>query len=252
MAYIRPRPNRTLSKEEKIELLKEYFDYYKDEIRRDTGALNQKIPREALCPLLELIGAMLLEEAKRLAEEDGPVKEFLESNPLPVRMDELLPKDFRAFCLILNALKQWVAAEQSATDRYLLGGTARKTCRSITDRCLITGEALGEDMELHHPIRDGRPPVVLSKKGHALIEGQSSETESANTPYEILVQLRRGRRRSWVQLRNGCLDLLGQSASFSTKNIKATSRTFAKQASEITGLAYEQILDWLDENGLGL
>ena len=27
---------------------------------------------------------------------------------------------------------------------------------------------------------------------------------------------------------------------------------FAKQAGEITGLAYEQILDWLDENGLSV
>jgi hypothetical protein len=72
----------------------------------------------------------------------------------------------------------------------------RETCRSITDRCLFTGEELDKDIGLHNPVRDGRPPVVLGRKYHAQIEGYSSKTESANTPYETLVSLKRGRSRS--------------------------------------------------------
>jgi len=76
--------------------------------------------------------------------------------------------------LAINSLKQWVVAEQGATDRYLLGGAARDLCREATDTCLVTGAVLTNGIELHHPVRDGRPPIPLSKEGHASIEGQSS------------------------------------------------------------------------------
>jgi len=67
-----------------------------------------------------------------------------------------------------------VAAEQSATDRYLFGGASRKLCRAAADSCLVSGDHLGPDCELHHPVRDGRPAIPLSKHGHGLIEGQIS------------------------------------------------------------------------------
>jgi len=256
LAYIRPKSDITLSKEEKIELLREYYDYYKELTSKDINALNKKLPREALSSLLDNIGTILLEESKKLAEQDGPVKEFLKENPLPNHMDGLLPKDFRVFCLVLNALKQWVSAEQGATDRYLLGGTARETCRSIVTHCMVTREELGKDAELHHPIRDGRPPIILSKKGHSLIEGQSTseyqDTEEEGTPYDTLLKLKHSMNRSWVQLRKGCLDLLGQPVEFTTQPVKNTSRAFAKKASEETGLTYRQLLDLLDDKELGL
>lgn len=171
--YVRPKSEVKLSKEERTEILRGYYDYYKELTSSDISFLNRKIPRDTLSSLFNNIGALLLEEAKLLAEQNGPIKEFLEQNPLPCKIDGLLPRDFRVFCLILNSLKQWVSAEQSATDRFLLGGTAREACRSITTHCMVTNEKLGNDAELHHPVRDGRPPIILSKKGHSHIEGQS-------------------------------------------------------------------------------
>ena len=98
-----------------------------------------------------------------------------------VESRELLPDDFRVFSLLLNALKQWVSAESQSTDRYLLGGTARATCREAVNKWIVTGEELGENSELHHPLRDGRPPILLSKKGHNLVEQNNQINSSVNS-----------------------------------------------------------------------
>ena len=136
--------------------------------------LNRKIPREAFADVVDRLGDMLLAESAKLVQEAGPVQDFLIANPLPPAMAARLPVDFRVFCLALNALKQWVVAEQGATDRYMLGGSARDLCREAARSGLVIGEPLAQDVELHHPVRDGRPPLPLSKKGHASIEGQLS------------------------------------------------------------------------------
>jgi hypothetical protein len=256
MGYIRPKSDISLTKGEKVELLKEYFDYYKELATRDINELNKKIPREALSSFLDIVGTMLLEESKKMSTEEGIVKEFLNENPLPPHLDGLLPKDFRVFCLLLNALKQWISAEQQATDRYLLGGTARETCRSISNVCIVTGEELGEGAELHHPIRDGRPPILLSKKGHNLIEGQSSSKESytdgdKDDIYSLLLKIKHERNRSWVQLRKGIQSQLERPVEFSSKGVKSISRSFAKTAKDKTKLTYEELLQWMDENKLG-
>ena len=50
-----------------------------------------------------------------------------------------------------------MAAEQAATDRYLLGGKAGKDCRAAATTCVVTAKSLdGGKVELH-PVRDGRP-----------------------------------------------------------------------------------------------
>ena len=121
------------------------------------------------------IGVMLNEYAIKMADEEGPVKEFLTSNPLPPNMEKLLPDDFRVFSLLINALKQWVVSESASTDRFLLGGNARQICRKAVNKCIVTGGELGDKPELHHPLRDGRPPILISKEGHDLIESQTSQ-----------------------------------------------------------------------------
>jgi len=163
-----------MSKPEKVNLMAEYITYYKDLVEAGrVDELNVKIPREAFVEILDSIGETLNQVALKLSEEDGPVKDFLKANPLPPRMKDLLPDDFRVFSLMLNSLKQWVSAESASTDRYLLGVTARATCRAATRKCIVTGHDLGDDAELHHPVRDGRPPILISKKGHSIIEGQT-------------------------------------------------------------------------------
>jgi hypothetical protein len=251
MAYERPENKLPLSPEEKPVLLKQYFEYCRGLYETDRNALNPKLPRDAFKHLLNELGEILLERSKSLASDPGPVKDFLNKNELPPEsaFANRLPPEFRVFCLALNAMKQWVAAEQSATDRYLLGGTSRKLCRAATDRCLVTDTTLGSDCELHHPVRDGRPAVPLSKRGHDMIEGQIS-SDGDDPIGQALSKLRREGNRSWAQLRRGCLDLIGQPEPGASKRGAANDRTFARNAVTATNLSYQEILERLDENGL--
>jgi hypothetical protein len=111
MSFERPVNQTALSKKQKLSLLRDYVSYYEVEASLDRSVLKQKVPREAFTELLDQIGDLLLQESKRLGTEPGIVYDFLEATPVPPSMEKLLPRDFRVFCLALNALKQWVAAE---------------------------------------------------------------------------------------------------------------------------------------------
>ena len=248
MPYERPVNATALSKEQKLSLLRDYVRHYEIGAAHDRSVLNRKVRREEFAPLIDRIGELLLQESKRLSESPGPVHDFLEANPVPATMEKLLPRDFRVFCLALNALKQWVAAEQGATDGFLLGRTGRDLCRSVASKCIVTGELLGADVELHHPVRDGRPPLVLSSRGHDAVEGQLSA--KSDDPVEAaLIALNREGNRSWAMLRRGCLDLLGRPAPSTSRASAAGARTFARKASEVSNLSYAEILSWLDAKG---
>jgi hypothetical protein len=265
--YVRPSHDSPLTPQEKTQLLLDHFDHYAAIVKSDPALLNAKLPRQAFNGLLHKVGRLLFTEASRLANTDGPVRDFLNKHALPESMRERLPPDFRALCLAMNALKQWVAAEQAATDRYLLGGTARARCRKLATTCLVTGEPLDlKSMELHHPVRDGRPPIPLSKNGHAIIENQngraalsgsgddsggSAKTRlSVDKIHEALRTLKAQRHYSWVMLRRGCLDRLGQPANHTTPAVGASSRVFARKAMTATGLSAVELLEWLDRNAL--
>ncbi|MBN9680799.1 MULTISPECIES: hypothetical protein [unclassified Corallococcus] len=251
MAYERPAPESKPSKPERKELLARYYGEYRAQAVEDPSCLNRKVPREAFDALLDQIGALLLEQAAALATTPGPVREFLEQNPLPPSLKGMLPDDFRAFSLTLNALKQWVAAEQAATDRYLLGGNARIECRAAADVCIVSGAPLADGVvELHHPVRDGRPPIPVSKDGHDQIEEQVSSPHDDSVG-SALRELRRQSNRSWVHLRRGCLDLLNEPVEHSTPSVAASSKAFARNAARVTGMSYQEIISWLDDAGLG-
>ena len=249
MKYQRPKSNAQLTIQEKNELMSDYVEFSRKQYAADPAALNCKIPREAFANVTDAIGSLLLKQAANLATTEGAVSKFLKDNPLPPSMRDLLPLETRAFCLALNALKQWLAAEQSAMDRLLLGGRAREICRAVTPDCLVTGRALDrQTLNLHHPVRDGRPPLPLSKEGHDRIEKQNPKPEGDSIE-AVLLKLKHEGRHSWVQLRNGCLDLAGHSAIHSTANVGANSKTFARKATKATGFNCEQLLEWLDQNG---
>jgi len=247
MSYTRYTNKKTLNKNEKIKLLEEYNEYYKQKLRTDgLNSLNIKIPRNVFENTLDRIGCILIEESAKLAK-DKNVKEFLDNNPLPPHMKEFLPDDFRTFSLLLNAMKQWVSAESAATDRYLLGGTARETCRNAMIKCIVTDELLGMDAELHHPMRDGRPPILLSKNGHNQVERSNqnkmdpTKSDSNNKIWDRIIELKSERHMSWIQLREGCNAILTGSA-----NYRAGAKSFANTVIRETGLNPREILTLLD------
>ena len=253
MSYTRPVNPNPVTPDEKPQLISDYVSYYEKIAlfateRGDYSKFNEKLPRIAAETLLSDVGA-LLNQAALEAAKTGPVKDFLDRNPLPDSMKSHLPDEFRAFCLLLNALKQWVSAESLATDRYLLGGTVRDKLRAASSQCMITGAPL-EKVELHHPVRDGRPPIPLSPEGHHQVEESNAGTTDASL-IVALRELKAERNWSWKMLRDGCMSQLGEHIESRSKNATNTSRAFAKKAKLRTGLSFEQLLESLDESGLG-
>ena len=213
--------------------------------------MNQKLPREVFDELLDVIGGLLLQQTKDLAAKPGPLRDFLELNALPPSLAQRLPTDFRAFCLTLNALKQWVSKEQLATDRFLLGGRARKELRALAESCMMTGRSLEDGCELHHPVRDGRPPIPLCHEAHDEIEQQQPKADAISDPVFIIIsKIRKEKNNSWINLRRGCLDLSGEEVNHSTASVGKGGRSFARKVSEETGLSFEQIIDFLDKYDL--
>jgi hypothetical protein len=256
MAYVRPTNTAPLSAEAKVTLLKQYGDFYRELAGRNPGELNKKLPRTALADSLDRIGALIIEESKGLVARNAEVRRFLDENKLPGMMRVLLPDDFRVFCLLLNGLKQWLSAEQAATDRYLLGGTARVRCRQMVSSCFVTGEPLAGEVDLHHPVRDGRPPIPLSKERHRIIEQQTvssepSEDEEANHIARMIGEIKKP-NESWRMLRRGCRLILGLSPGGGTEASNASAKTLARRAIAKTELAPQELLDWMDANELGL
>lgn len=252
MTYQRYKSEMLLPKDEKVRLVADYVEHYERLVAEDgLSALNVKIPREVFDGILDEVGTLLNEQAVALSKA-GAVKDFLDANPLPPHMQELLPDDFRAFALMLNVFKQWVVAESAATDRYLLGGTARQTCRAAVTKCIVTGDELGDDAELHHPLRDGRPPILLSKKGHEAVErlhqsggGRAGIADDPN--WLRICEMKKERRMSWVQLREGCAAVTaGVSAE------RPGAKSFANTVMRETGLSANEVVALLDERALGV
>lgn len=254
MSYTRPVNPNPVTPDEKPQLISDHVAYYKKIAKLATGRgdyseLNVKLPKVAAEALLSDVGT-LLNQAALKAAKTGEVKDFLDRNPLPDSMKSHLPDEFRAFCLLLNSLKQWVSAESLATDRYLLGGTVRDKLRAASSQCMITGSHL-DRVELHHAVRDGRPPIPLSPEGHCQVEESNAGT--ADVPLiQALRELKAERTWSWKMLRDGCMSQLGEHIESRSKNALNSSRTFAKKAQKRTGLSFEQLLESLDESGLGL
>ncbi|UOG90713.1 MAG: hypothetical protein L3K52_10920 [Candidatus Thiothrix sulfatifontis] len=246
MAYTRPKSDIKLSPDEKRELLQEYFDYYQKVALSNPELLNSKLPRDAFDDLLNDIGELILTKSKKLSSKEGQVSSFLSNNPLPQKLEQYLPKEFRAYCLALNSLKQWLSAEQAATDRYIFGGTARQQYKQLTKNCLISGISADEfNIELHHPVRDGRPPIPLAKEIHEKIEEQTPTTKEKDKIMEIIYPIKKEGGRSWIMLKLGCELLLDIASTTKSKNIQASSKTFARKASKATNLSYQELLNWI-------
>ena len=249
MKFVRPKLKENISIEQKSSILREYFDTCSANAKLDPRTLNQKIPREQFSVFLNNIGCSVNLEAKRISTEDGAVKDFLSKNPLPSGMKDYLPDEFRAYSLLLNALKQWISAEQAATDRFLLGGSAKNLLKTISSKCIISDKPLfGEIVELHHTLRDGRPPIPILKVEHDKLESQSSVSDD---PVMALVyKIKRERNSSWILLREGLEYFQAIESDEAAVGARPNGKSFAKKAIETTKLSVDQLLEWMNENDL--
>ena len=233
--------------------LQEYIDHYTHIAAVSPGLMNQKLPRKTFEKVLDEVGALLQRRARELATSDPDMIDFLERNTLPPCLGVALTREVRAFSLLLNSLKQWAVAEQSAIDRFLISGSVREELRDLAQNCPIAPESFDkEKIELHHPVRDGRPPIPLSKKGHETVEGIVA-IEPNDQPGKRLVAHRKesSRSYSWRSLRFGCLMELGQSAYDKSISRHRTARSSIAWVKKETSLSAEAILEILERYELG-
>jgi hypothetical protein len=193
-------------------------------------------------------------EAKRMSDNDSVIREFLERNKLPECLGAALTPEIRTFALMLNALGQWTTAEKLAMDRFLFSGDVRKELRSLSDTCPVCPEEFDpKTAELHHPVRDGRPPILLSKKGHELIEGLVNISPDDLVAHALVDHRKASRRRySWRSLRVGCLVEQGHSLQILSQSQIKTGRGIFRIVNRKTNISAEQILEALDRYGLGV
>ena len=250
--YSRYKASNKLEGEERRNALKAYVAHYADIAAVTPALLNQKLARSHAEDILSEIGGLLQIRAKEMATLPGPVQSFLRKNPVPKCLGNYLTKEIRCFSLLLNALSQWCVSEKLAMDRFLLSGDVRKELKSLFEICPVSPEDKNlSNVELHHPLRDGRPPIPLSKMGHDKVEGLFVLKEDDDVGRQLVDFRRENSPLSWKRLRVGCMALTGELTEDFPKSYITDSRARANKAKKTTGLTERQILDFLDRSGLG-
>ncbi len=251
--YQRYKAVRKFEGSNRRQALQKYLDHYAGIAATSPGLMNQKLPRKVFEKVLDEIGALLQQRARELAASDPDMIKFLERNTLPPCLGAELTPEVRAFSLLLNSLKQWTVAEQSAMDRFLISGGVREELRDLAQSCPIAPESFVKgQVELHHPVRDGRPPIPLSKKGHETVEGIVAIDPNDRVAKQLIAHRKEtSRTYSWRSLRLGCLMELGQSSYDKTVSRHKTARSNVAWVKKETSLSAETILETLERYELG-
>lgn len=233
--------------------LKAYVEHYARIAAEAPELLNQKLPRSVSEEIHSEIGALLQQRAKELVKTSGPIRTFLRRNPVPKCLGSSLTKEVRCFSLLLHSLNQWCVVEKLAMDRFLCSGNVRKELKSLFEICpVVPGDESKTTVELHHPLRDGRPPIPLSKKGHDKVEGLVV-LEVGDDDGARLIEHRKTSKPiySWVRLRTGCLLRQGMVFADLKSSYRASARHAIKRVTEDLKSTPESILEILNRYGLG-
>lgn len=251
--YQRYKATQKFEGDNRRKALQAYISHYAGIATTSPDLMNQKLPRNTFGRVLDEIGELLQRRAKELAASDPGMIEFLEKNAVPPCLGDELTREVRAFSLLLNSLKQWTAAEQSAMDRFLISGGVREELRDLAENCPIAPESfVKRKLELHHPVRDGRPPIPLSKQGHETIEGIVAIDPNDQAAKQLVAHRKKSPRSySWRSLRFGCLMELCQSTYDKTISRHRTARSVLAWVKNSTSLSTEAILDILERYDLG-
>ncbi|HWA27559.1 MAG TPA: hypothetical protein VG734_18025 [Lacunisphaera sp.] len=251
--YRRYKVSVKIEGEAKKAALADYIRHYTEIAKTNPALLNQKLPKRVSETVLNEVGLLLQRYARELSTTEGPLKDFLGRNPVPACLGNELTDEIRAFCLVLHSLRQWATAEALATDRFLISGNVRKDLKELFTICPVApDDADTSKVELHHPVRDGRPPIPLSKRGHDTVEGLLV-LEEGDRAGSALVAFRRDYGPiSWKRLRVGCMALLESSPEGFADSYLANARSWARKAKKITRLEETPILAFLDRYELGL
>lgn len=257
---------KSLSPAEKRTLVEALYNH----LKCNQLKINSKVPREAFDEFIDELISLFYKYAEYYTNNDTPVRKFLNDNNPPKELKQYLPNKFRAICLMLNGIKQWLSKEQTNSDKFILGAGYKKLLKEGFKTCIVTNTPINSSskFEFHHILRDGTPPIPLTPDGHRKIEGisqnsnsivkggenfrheihQSSKTNilSVNIPeekYSDIVHkrispIKQNGHYSWVQLRKQL------NTSIQVGVVKGS---FAIKAIEASGLTAVELLEWLNK-----
>lgn len=259
MPFTPPKPSSKIPVAEKEQVLRTYIEYYRQAAKNAPESLRVKLKRSHLQPFLDEIGEHLARLASEIGGKNVPeshhgkaVRKFLEDNPIPGDMGKYLTLELRAYALLVHGLHQWAVGQSLTADRWVISGNARDTLRACTDRCVVTDEPFGDNLiELHHPGRDGRPPIPVSEKGHKIADDVFDPQDEKG---KMLVAVRRRLRFGWRVIWQGCLVELGETVDLSgyknPKGRRSAVATRARRFSKESSTTIEEIRKWIEENDL--
>ncbi len=259
MPALPPSPPKPWPASDRDRMAREYVAHYETLAEKGLTELAPKLSRNAFDHFLSGVGQILVEESARLVSSDSELKRFLERNPLPPCIKGQLANEFRAYALLLHALNQWVVVRKLEIDCALVGGSpkiARNRLRRSATVCMVAKTPLAKvRVELHHPVRDGRPPIPLSPEGHKRVDGVMVLDEDDHHGRSIVSLRNQGKLGSWIALRTGAVLEQGAGVDFAgRKNPKSFAyhcKLVARRAMSTTGFTAAELLSWLDRYGLG-
>lgn len=143
---------------------------------------------------------------------------------------------------LINGIKKYIEKLKE------LDGATREILQFEKDVLNEISTIRMENLLISREQTDTRQRFIANKEQFIKTEAELDYDEA----YRILLDLKHSKNRSWVQLRNGCMDLLGELVVFTTQPMKNTSRAFARESQRVTGLSFSDILVILEERKLGL
>lgn len=186
-----------------------------------------------------------------LSQASASLTSFLRENPWPSEMmddDLVLSEQDRAKVVVLNAVKQWVSKESRYLDTIFTGGSFRKKLRALCAErnCPICERPFAQlKIELHHTVRDGRPPVPLCSQCHQKLERQS---QSDSPPVSDVKRIRASRNASWKNLHKATKSLQElRHGPFSTQNVENASKSIVRLIMRETKLSLRELQSIIEE-----
>jgi hypothetical protein len=182
---------------------------------------------------------------KALSQANGSLTSFLRENPWPSEMmddDLFLSEQDRAKVVVLNAVKQWLSKEALWLDMIFTGGRFREKLRELCAErnCRTCQRPFSQlKIELHHTVRDGRPPVPICSECHQTLENQSPVDQP---PISDVKRIRASRNASWKNLLKATKSLQGLPHDpFSTPNVENASKSIVRLIVRETKLSLPEL-----------
>jgi energy-converting hydrogenase A subunit M len=207
--------------------------------------LTQRLDNSLLEGLFDHIEQMIISFIKEEGLKNEQILKYLDSNPLPIMLEDALPTQDRIYYAIFAALRDIATQKVREVETTIFATSYKKHCLSIFNQCIITKEPLNKfNFYLQPAVRDGRPPVPISTKGLMVLDRLAGN--KIYDPLHPIEQHRNsfpeGKRYTWRLLYNGCLLMLGFNLEYANSE---EAKKIARRVERDTKMNFQEIIEYL-------